>query len=364
MQNIKPKPQELIPALLVFFIIHSAQLGVGVQGYQRIIYQASKQDAWISVILSGAATCIIGFIMLKTLSKYETADIYFIHNDIFGKWIGFLFNTTYVVYCLGALLTILRNYIEVVQAWMFPELPTWFLAFTLMVLVLYGVLGGLRVVVGVSFFSVVLSLWMLLLLSYPAKFSNWTYLLPIFESDLSDIFLGAYQMTFTVIGFELIYTVYPFIKNKKEAMKYTQLGLIYTTLLYTFLIVISLAYFSGDQLKQTIWGTLSLFKIVRLPFIERFEYVAIAFWMLIIIPNLMLYLWAATRGVSGYLPRKEKLVIILFVVAIILISQMFKTRIQINEMNNYFAIISFCFVFCYPVILYLLAAVKNRSRKV
>ncbi|MFD2446569.1 GerAB/ArcD/ProY family transporter [Bacillus sp. CGMCC 1.16607] len=37
-------------SFLVFFIIHTTQMGIGVAGVQRIIYKESKQDAWISII--------------------------------------------------------------------------------------------------------------------------------------------------------------------------------------------------------------------------------------------------------------------------------------------------------------------------
>ncbi|WP_312024049.1 GerAB/ArcD/ProY family transporter, partial [Lysinibacillus sp. D4A3_S15] len=36
------------------------------------------------------------------------------------------------------------------------------------------------------------------------------------------------------------------------------------------------------------------------PFVERFEFIAVCFWMLIIIPNMCLYLWAAYRGVIRF----------------------------------------------------------------
>ncbi|PFA62994.1 spore gernimation protein [Bacillus sp. AFS015802] len=359
--HVHPQPQSLINAFMVMFIIHSIQLGVGVQGFQRIIYVEAGHDAWISIILSGLVTSFIGFVMIKTLNYYESSDIYGIQRDVYGRWLGTCMNVLYVFYCLGAFLVVIRNYIEVLQAWVFPEVPTWFVSMTLMMLVLYGVLGGFRIIAGASFFSVFLSFWLLSLLGYPIQFSHWSNLLPILESNATEILRGAYSMTFTVVGFELIYSFYPFIKEKRKAQKYMQIGLLYTTLLYLAVMVISLSYFSGGQLERTIWGTLSLFKIVRLPFIERFEYVAITFWMLIILPNLMLYLWSASRGIARILGKEGKKMII-WIVAVTLFGcvQLFVTREQINKLNNYSAQVSFIVVFCYPVFLYLLVWLKKK----
>lgn len=162
---IEPKPQNMVNSFLLIFVIHSMQVGVGIQGFQRIIYLETRHDAWISVIISGVATAILGFIMVKTLSLYENSDLFGIQYDVLGKWLGNLINILYVLYFLGSFHIIVRNYIEVLQAWVFPEIPNWLFALTLVYLVYYALNGGLRTVVGVSFFSVVLSLWLILLLA-------------------------------------------------------------------------------------------------------------------------------------------------------------------------------------------------------
>ncbi|GAE44843.1 spore germination protein [Mesobacillus boroniphilus JCM 21738] len=76
---IEPKPQNMVNSFLLIFVIHSMQVGVGIQGFQRIIYLETRHDAWISVIISGVATAILGFIMVKTLS-YMRIRIYLESN--------------------------------------------------------------------------------------------------------------------------------------------------------------------------------------------------------------------------------------------------------------------------------------------
>lgn len=357
---IEPKPQKMVNTFLLIFVVHSMQLGVGVQGFQRVIFLEAKHDAWISVILGGVASAVLGFVMVKILAAYESSDVYGIQYDVFGKWLGNLMNIIYILYSIGGFHVIVRNYMEVVQAWIFPELPNWLLSFTLLYLVYYGLNGGLRTIVGVSFFSVILSLWLVFLLAYPFQFANWDYLFPMFESSLTEILKGARQMTFTIIGFEIIFVIYPFLKEKNKVHKHLQLGLWFTTILYLMLMVISLAYFSGGQLERTIWGTLSMFKIVRFPFIERFEYVAITFWILIILPNLMFYLWSGSRGLARIFNKKEKKFNWLLL-AILYVSFLYPmNRMEINMANDYFAKVAFYIVFCYPFLLYGAVLIKKK----
>ena len=80
-------------------------------------------------------------------------------------------NAIYVIYCSVAFFSVLRNYIEVIQAWIFPSIETWFLSATLLIIIIYAFTGGLRVIVGV-FFSIILSLWIFPMLAFPMKYAT------------------------------------------------------------------------------------------------------------------------------------------------------------------------------------------------
>lgn len=350
----------MINAFLLFFVIHTTQIGVGIHGFQRIVYMEAKQDAWVSVILIGLASHIIVFFMIKTLETYGSNDLYGIQQAVFGKWIGSLFNIIFVLYVSAAFFTVLRNYIEVVQAWVFPDLETWFISATLLLIVIYAFTGGLRVIVGVSFFSFILAIWLIFFLAYPIEFASVRSLLPLLENKIPAILKGAYAMTFTVIGFEIIYIIYPFVKDKEKVNKYVHLGLLMTTILYLLVMLVSITYFSEEQLTKTIWATLSILSIVRFPFIERFEFIAICFWMLIILPNLCLFVWSAYRGIQRLVKISATKFVWIFSLLIFLLTISIQTRNQINTFNDKMAMVAFYIVFVYPILLYIVAMIKKK----
>lgn len=351
----EPKEHLLFSSFLLLFVIHSNQVGIGILGFQRIIVQAAGHDAWISVLLAGIACHLTAWIMLKTLNEYRSLDLYGLHEQIFGKWLGCFLSSTYIAFMLMGAVIVLRNYIEVVQAWMFPELPTWVLTFILLSLAVYAILGGIRVVVGVCFLSVVLTIWMFLTFFYPLQYGEWRALFPMMEAGVMELLQGAKQMSLTVIGFEILYFVYPFLKEKEKAPRYTHIGLLITTVSYVIIMMVSTMYFSEGQMMTTIWATLSLWKIIQLPNIERFEYIGISLWMLVIIPNVILYLWAATRGMKVGFHWKQKNALFLFSIVIFLACICLETRQQINQLNNFSGKYSIYIVFVYPFFLYAVA---------
>jgi spore germination protein (amino acid permease) len=356
----QPKPPFLLSTFLVIFIIHAIQVGIGIHGFQRVIFMVAKQDAWISVLIAGFATHIVVFVIIKTLQIYGSTDIYGIHHDVYGKWLGKVFSSLYILYCLWVFLIILKNYIEVMQTWVFPTVPVWMFSFSILLLVIYGVTGGIRMIVGVCFFSIALSIWMFGFIGYPLRFADFDHLLPVMESNLMTILKGAHKMTLTIVGFEILYVIYPYMEKKDKVQKYAHMGIAATTILYLILMLLAIGYFSPGQLESTIWPTLSLFKIVKLPFIERTEYVAVTFWLLIILPNLMLYLWAAVRGAKRSFGISQIKTLWIFTTLIFVMSLFINTRVKINRFNDFFASLAFYFTFCYPLVLYAFALLKKR----
>ncbi|MFP3916889.1 GerAB/ArcD/ProY family transporter [Lysinibacillus telephonicus] len=363
MKKLQIDRSQMFNASLLFFITTAVQIGVEVHGFQSIIFKDAKQDAWISIILSFLAAHIVVFVMFKTLEMYDSDDIYGIHLDVFGKYIGNLINLILIIYCFLVYFAIIENYTEVINTWVFPFLSPSFITITLLILVIYTFTGGLRVMIGICFFSYILPLWILIVLLYPLEYSNVNYLLPVFDNDFISILKGAYSMTFTIVGFEVFNVLYPYVKEKNKAKKYVHLGLLSTLSIYLFVMLISLTFFSGEQLERAVWATLTLFSIVHLPFFERIELLTICFWMLIILPNLCLYAWSAYRGLTRMINITEKKFIIIFAAIVFIGSLFIRTRTQVEEMTYLFGEIAFCLVFVYPFILNIIVNIKKLFSK-
>jgi spore germination protein (amino acid permease) len=357
--NLHPKEGLLFNAILLIFIIHGVQTGIGIVGLPRIVYVAAKHDAWISVFLGGITCSIVLAAMVLMLRKYDSADLYGIQVDIFGEWIGNALNIFYMLYLTLSYFIILMNYIEIVQVWIFPDLPTWQFSLVLILLTIYAVNGGIRVIVGVAFLSVLGTSWLAFILFVPMRYSDPKHLLPILNVDLTHILSGVYKTSLSLMGFELIMFLYPYVKNKKRVFLFSQIGNLYTTIIFTLVTIISITFFSENGLARTIWPLLSMFKIVRLPNLERFEFIAVSFWMLVILPNMCVYLWAASKGFSRIINWKQRKGI--WILGLLVWGGTFfiKTRYQMNTVNDFVAHLGFLAAFCYPVFLSMIVLVKK-----
>jgi spore germination protein AB len=361
--NVDPPKSLMFNSFYVMFVIHVAQTGVGIAGLPRILYLESGNDAWISVLMSGFVLALAITIIVLLLKNYESADLYGIHKDIFGKWVGGLFSIVYIGYLFLIAYLVIMHYTEIVQAWIFPQMPTWLLTGLLIFLTVYAVLGGVRVVVGVSFLTFVLTAWLLLMLYAPLKYMDYTHYFPIWNHSLKEIGAGVYKTAFSVIGFELLLLIYPYIKDKKKALKFSMFGIGYTTFLYTIVTFVSIGFFSEMTLEKTIWPVLSMFKIVQIPNLERFEFIAVSYWMLVILPNICLYFWAATRGIKRVLGFKQRKSIYLFGLLLWICTFFIDQRIELNTFTDKTATFSFFLTFIYPLLLLALVMLKKLAKK-
>ncbi|MEK4509941.1 GerAB/ArcD/ProY family transporter [Paenibacillus sp. FSL K6-2524] len=360
-----PPENTQIHAYLLFFVICNVQIGVGIFSFERYIYQVSKHDAWISVILAALFTHFVMWLIVRALSRYESADLYGIHYDLFGKVIGTLFNCIYMLYYLCITIVIMRNYIDVIQAWIFPDIPTWLIVSLLSILTIYAGFGGIRVIIGMCMLGFVVILFTVFLFYSSLKYAIWTQLLPIMESGVMDIIDGAIRMSFTLAGFEIILFIYPYIVNKERTMRYSQLALLFANMVYLIIMTLSIVYFSSDQMLRSIWPSINMLKIVKYPFLERLEFVVISVWMLMVLTGILINTWAVTRGFKRMWNLNQKVMLLIVIALASGITIAIHGHTAIEQINKWLGSGNVVFSLIYPIFLSGIVTIvfKFRGRK-
>ncbi|MGP4106532.1 GerAB/ArcD/ProY family transporter [Virgibacillus sp. L01] len=359
--NVKIKENVRIRAFYLFFIITSIQIGVGIMGAPMYIFKESEQDSWLSIIIAFVYLLLVLFVMFRILEQYKSADIFGIQVDIFGKWLGKLLGTIYIIYFTAALLSVILTYIDVVRVFIFPEISSLILAVLLVSLIIYCIYGGIRVIIGVVFIFFFSAHWLLFLLYEPLIRMDMTHFQPFFQASFTELLKGARATAFSFAGFEILFLIYPFIQNKERAKFPAYFGAFWSFGLLFIATTISIGYFSAIQLKELEWSVLSLFKIVSLPFVERFDYIVVAEWMMVALPNMILLMWAITYGMKRmYKVQQKKTLFITSFILLILIVFMSNHSVII-KLTDLVAKIGFWIVYVYPFLLLPVVLFKKRQ---
>src|SRR5690554_3309651 len=114
-----------VNAFMAFYIIHTSQIGMGILGVPRIIYLESKKDAWITILLSGLLISIIIWLMISILKKYEGWNLFDIHQHVYGRLIGSIFNFLIVIYFIAVYYSITISYVDLSLTWGYEGVYEW-----------------------------------------------------------------------------------------------------------------------------------------------------------------------------------------------------------------------------------------------
>ncbi|WP_342603139.1 GerAB/ArcD/ProY family transporter [Peribacillus sp. FSL E2-0159] len=346
----------------VLFLVHSMQTGLGVLNFQRDLAKATGTDGWISILLAGLIVHILIWIIYKIFSIVP-GDLIYANNQAWGKWIGNFFSLLFILYFFALGMTIIIGYINVVHVWMFEEVPSWAFALVFLILIYYIITGGFRTITGIAFLTVIVSYWLLIVPLYGFKYADFTDTLPIFDHTLLEIMQGTRSTSLSMLGFEMILMFYPFIKNAKKSQKYAHGGALATTFLILLIYFVSTVFYSQEQLVLTLWPTLSLTSVIEFPFIQRFEYLTVSWWAIVIIPNMVIPLWAASRGVKRLFNVQQKYPLWVMSIIILLVNIFFfdvDSLFLLNKMINPYCV--FFLVLYLPLLLILISIKKWRKR--
>ncbi|MBS2969153.1 GerAB/ArcD/ProY family transporter [Metabacillus sp. KIGAM252] len=356
-----PPDSKKVSPFFVFYLIHSQQIGVAVLGFERYVAKSAGYDAWISVILSGLSIMAVVWFCYRILIK-DGHDIISVHHQIFGKYIGNVLNVALVSYASLLVLLNLRTYVEVIQVWMFPETYHWVFIALILLLAYSFVSGGFRVVTGICFLSVIYGIPLLFVKYFPLREAQVGNLLPIFSHSFSDIMEATKTMTLNYLGYETLLIFFPFIKDGKKSEKWAYYGVLASIGIYLLTILTSFVYFDQDQLRTTIWATLTLWKIVDLIIIERFEYIGIAAWLFIVLPNIALGLWAASRAINRFTPLTQRVSLKGVAAAVLIGAVLITERTQIDQLNFMANTIGFYLAYVYIPLIYICQLAVNKWR--
>jgi spore germination protein (amino acid permease) len=303
-------------ALLTFV----GQTGMGMITLPTLLAKVAGHDGWITLIITGIISTILGFLVALLLNRYGDKTIYDINNFIFSKPIGFLLNIVLVAYLFLAAAASARVFSVFLRITLLPRTPVLVVVPFVMLPSIYLVGSGLKYVVRFKYISVigyVVSVTYLLIIykNYRASF-----LLPFGEIGLSKIISSVKTGFFTFLGLELIAFVFPEITDKKNSTKWQVIAIILTTIFSVTIVAASTALFGENFLRIQTIPLFNLGRIYDAPILERVDLYLIALWFVVMGCSMRVYMFAAYYSLGRVFKLKDtkKLVVLFFGVLILL----------------------------------------------
>ncbi|GMK44191.1 germination protein [Paenibacillus glycanilyticus] len=337
------------------FTIYKTQIGVGILTLPRDLVEATGTDGWISLIFGYAIAVTASVLIIAAMSKYPNDTLYELLPRLFGAWIGSGLSLLWIGYTAGGALVMLLWSVHLTQVWVLPGISNQTLMFLFVLPICLYTFQGLKLVGRFGEFVYLSSFWMPLALFWGLKDAHWLNFLPIGHNGWGNIIMAVKSTLLSFLGFELAFILYPYLKDKKKAIRGVVLANTLALITYSIATVVSFLQFSEETLKEYVWPSLVLLKLIRLPFVERFEIIFVALYLIILFATIIPYLYMAAMGANKLLrTSNHRYYTIAFLAGCVVLSMLFRPSFwQLEWMGKQYGKAGFLLVFLFPVFLWL-----------
>ncbi|MEF2245337.1 GerAB/ArcD/ProY family transporter [Paenibacillus sp. IITD108] len=310
-----------ISGLQLFWLILNTITGLGILFTLSPAIAEAKQDAWISITLSGIIGLCMMILAVKVSLLYPEQTFIQYSQTILGKWLGKILVIPYFMMWYSVSGIILRNSSEFIYVALFNETPLTVLSIVVLILAIYVVYtGGLE---GIARCSEMMGSFIVLMLLgtfvLSINQSDWQQLIPVYaDSGLKSILKGAVPLVAFYGDIILFVMVFRFLADFRQAFTRSMWGIAVSSILTIAATAMIIMTF-GPTLPSRMWFPfLSMTRFISvLGFIENVDIFVVIIWMFSVFIKLSLYLFVTIYGTAQWLNMKDWRKLIWVVVPII-----------------------------------------------
>ncbi|APC39548.1 GerAB/ArcD/ProY family transporter [Clostridium estertheticum] len=347
--------------LIIMFLIGSTFL-IGSGGI-------AKQDAWISIIIAILWACILYLMYSNILSLYPGQDLYDITKLLMGKFIGNIINILMIWFAFHLGTLVLRNLSEFTNALVLPDTPVILPMFFLTILLIWSVKAGIEVLGRWSeFFILVVFIIFISISSLSTSLIDISNLKPILRDGIDPVLKGAFSsfaFPFSeAVVFLMVFSNIAKIKNYKKTFLLGLLlggGLVFVATFRNILVL------GGETISRVYFPSSLVISLIHYgDLIQRLETTVIVEFLVCVFVKISICILAVCNGISkvfGFNDYK----FIASPVALLMLSFslfIFKSTMEMESWaSDIYPYYAFIFAVIIPLIIFILAKIKNRNSK-
>ena len=345
--------------LVVLFIIGSTLLlGPGGQ---------AKQDAWIAIIIAILWSSLVLLMYSRILSLYPGKDLFDILQILTGKVIGKIISIIMIWFAFHLGTLVLRNIEEFTNTIVFPDTPVIVPMLFFTILLIWGLKEGIEVIGRwAEFFIwfVLASFFTLSLLSISQM--DIDRLKPILNNGVTPIIKGVFSSFSFPFGETVVFTmVFSNISKIKNYKKTFILGLFLGGTIVLLSVLRNLLVLGSKTMARLYFPSTMAVSLIQLGILlQRLEMLVLLIFLVCAFVKSIICLFAVCNGITKIFGFQDYR-FIATPVTLLMLSFSFFVYKSTMEMSywafNIWPYYAFPFQFIIPLIIFILAEIKNRG---
>lgn len=313
-------------------ILIGCMIGIGILSLPNDVIKIAKQDGWMSVILGAIYPLYVVFLANYISKNYPKEDVLVLSKKFFGKILGSVLNIIFISF-FGLLTTeVASGVYNVLTIYIVSFLNKWTILAVMYCALAYTIYQGGKTVGRVNeiiFFSTII---IFLIPLEAVRDSNILNIRPVFGSGISNIIKGVKETIFAYSGVEIIFLIYPFLKNNNTLKKCGVKSVAFSTGVYTVFTIVDIIYLGIDTSLKFIWPVVTVTESIMVPIINSFRYIFMSLWALTMFKNICNEYFIFTYGLSEMTKKiHRKMIVVLTFPLVVVVSGLYGNIVKARK---------------------------------
>lgn len=296
----------LVTSSELTMILLSCMLGVGVLSLANSVVKTAKQDGWIACILGAIYPLYMIFMANYIYKKYPKEDILAVSKKCFGKILGTILNIIFIVFFLFVGSAAASGISNVLRIYMTTFLTNRQFLLVFLLIPAFMAYKGIKTLARVSEVIFYITIPLFFVPLAVLKEGNILNIMPVFSSGLINIVKASKETAFAYTGIEVLFLIYPYLKNGKDLKKSCIKSVIITMIIYTWFVFTTIYYLGIDIIPKFIWSTITISESILIPIINNFRYIFMVLWSAILFRTIGIYFYGFTYGLSEIIKKVSR----------------------------------------------------------
>lgn len=331
---MKKSAKQEITLMQYIFLIHGAQVGIGITKFPLQLAEIAGTDGWMGIIIGWIVSLVASLVIIQVMKRHPDQNLIDLLQHYFGKWIGKVITLVIVMYMICLAYFVMQRMALHVKSWVLQPTPIYVLLILFAIPSYLIIRGGVQTIGRYAELVFFMSLWLLIVFLMPLGDSHWIHLLPLFKEGIQPVLLSASSSVLSFFGFEIAFFLYPYLQNKQRA----SIGIVFanslTMLVYLYVTIVCFVYFSPDQITQLYEPTLSILKVIEFEFIERFDIILLTFYIIVVSKVWAPYLLFSVTSIVQVFGKKNYTPLLLMVFLIFVLVTYF-LNLSFNDSERF-----------------------------
>ncbi|WP_373895268.1 GerAB/ArcD/ProY family transporter [Virgibacillus natechei] len=350
----------------IMFAIPSVVIGVGILSLPSELAGVTiSSDGWIPLVIGGVIVTFVTWVVAHIAARFPQQDFLTYASKIVTKPVAIMMTFLFSIIALHVAALTVRRIADISKHYLFDKTPVEVIAFTFLLLVVYGVSGSRTGLfrLNVLFLPIILFISMLIL-AFNIGWFEPEMLLPVFQTSFSGYLEGIGTSITSYIGVFILWFYIALVKQPAKAPKKAVLGMCIPIVLYILLFVVSIGVFGNAVTSNLLYPVIELGKVVEVPggFFQRFESVFFVIWIMAIFNSTAMALDIGVFAMNSIFKNTLKVKLIFILAPIVYFISMYPETIV--EVDTFAKIVGYtAFLFTVFTAVLLLVTAKWRGVK-